>query len=74
MRQRSHLAARQHDAVRLQEVEPLAVQILLGDDVVVAAELLQPVDDEEIEIEVPVPAGRPEILHGTLVFAGTRVP
>src|SRR5262249_30993183 len=42
------MTAGQHDLVRRQEVEPLAVQVLLGDDVVIAAELFQPIDDEEI--------------------------
>src|SRR6266567_6628369 len=60
------VTARQHHAIGLQEIEALAVQILLGDDVIIAAELLQPIDDEEIEVEIPVTAGPAKILQGTM--------
>ena len=39
------------------------VEVFLGDDVVVAAEFFQPVDDEQVDVEVPVPAGGAHVLH-----------
>ena len=38
------------------------MEVLLGDHVVVAAQMLEPVDDEQVEVEVPVAAGGAEVV------------
>ena len=52
------MAAGQDDRVVREERQPLGVQVVVGDDVVGLVVGLQPVEQAQVEEQVPQPAGR----------------
>jgi hypothetical protein len=45
--------ARQHDPIALQQIIALGMQVFVGDDVVVEALGLQPIDQRQIGVALP---------------------
>ena len=55
------MAAGHQHAIRPQQIQPLRVQVVIGDHIIRKPRPLQPIDDEQIDAVVPEPPGRTDV-------------